>query len=247
MSGCKNCETSMSIFSNCFTLNIKNERIQEIYDNQIREKKYVFLIYLILSSLFIISCLIATFILDSSPNTLKLGFLKYFGYVCVVFQITSFVLYFIQLKCKKVTNGFLYINMTTVIMSSLYLGKCLTNFLTTPVYENYSLLAHSGYLSIIVSYIIFADNNFLRVFVGVIINLSFLIFSIVGSAPDTAPEIMQSIVIDLGVSFIIHLIFYYYLCRIAKESLFYREKLEMEKNWIYEVLNHWNSGVIVYM
>jgi len=248
MSYCSNftkCQSSKSIFSNCFTLNIENERIQEIYEERIRDKKYIMLIYLILSTIFILVCLILAYVLETTENGDNLKVVKYSGYVCSFFQLLSYILYFVQFKFKSASTPFLYVHMTTVIMTSFYFGKCLRDILTKEVFDDYSLLVHCCYLSVISSYIVFADNNFIRVLVTVIINLSFLIFSIVGSSYENA-DIIKMLLLNIGLSFIVQLILFYSWCRISKESLYYKEKLEMQKNWIYDVLNHWNSGVIVY-
>ena len=58
--------------------------------------------------------------------------------------------------------------------------------------------------------------------------------------------IIEKLLINVGLAFLTHIILYYFWCRISKESFYYQEKFEMQKNWIYDVLNHWNSGVIVY-
>jgi len=52
--------------------------------------------------------------------------------------------------------------------------------------------------------------------------------------------------INLGGSLLIRLIVYYFWCRKSKESFYYKEKLENQTNWNNDILNHWNSGVLIY-
>jgi len=36
------------------------------------------------------------------------------------------------------------------------------------------------------------------------------------------------------------------MCRISKISFYYKEKFEMQKNWVYDILNHAKCGIIIY-
>ena len=89
----KCCREGKSIFSNCFTLNFENERIQEIYEGKIREKKYIMIIYLILSTLLTFTGLLFAFNIELKVNG---DMIKYFGYCCCIFLLINFILYFIH-------------------------------------------------------------------------------------------------------------------------------------------------------
>jgi len=232
--------SSNKTFKNFFTLDFINEIIQEGYDKQIRDKKYLMLFYLILKTILLVCGITLGYQLTiASPYK---DSIRYFGLFCCCFLFISYLLYFIQLKYKKVTVPFLYFNLISIIMVGLYSVSYVKIIITDKLVIEYDLIIYSCYFTLIVSYIVFLDNNFLRVFVSLIINFAIYVFALVA----LKLEQIESLLINIGVSFLLHLVLYYFWCRISKESFYFQEKLEMQKNWIYDILNHWNSGVIVY-
>jgi len=153
MSSYSNCSTNKRIFSNCFTLNIENEKIQEIFEEGIREKKYTLLI----TTIIMLTGLISSCTLNIRPDLISM---KYYGYVCLGLQCICFILYFIQLKFKQVSNAFLYFNIINVVFNSFYFGEYIKMFLTKEEFYDYALLIHSINIISIMSYILFVDNNF---------------------------------------------------------------------------------------
>jgi len=95
---------------------------------------------------------------------------------------------------------------------------------------------------IVICYILFCDNCFLRVLTSLLSN--FIIYAIFYYTLELH-DITRSL-IDLGCSLFLRLVIYYIWCRFSKETFYYKDKIEVQINWIYDILNNWNSGVIVY-
>ena len=136
MSFSSNCSSSKRIFSNCFTLNIENEKIQEIFEEGIREKKYTLLIYMILTTIVTLIGLISYYTMTERQDLLSI---KYYGFVCLGLQCICYILYFIQLKYKEVSNAFLYFNLINVVFNSFYLGEFIRLYLTEELFYDYAL------------------------------------------------------------------------------------------------------------
>jgi len=115
-------------------------------------------------------------------------------------------------------------------------------FLEYEIFHELDLLMISTELLILECYLLFFDNNFVRIFTSIIFNYSlYAILLIV-----IYEQSILYTIINLGGSQLIRLAVYYFWCRQSKESFYYKEKLEIQTNWNNDILNHWNSGVIIY-
>ena len=135
-----NKDENKKIFANFFTLNIINEKIQENYEEKIRGKTYLFLIYLLFITVLLVCGLslvseLKTEIRENeSPDSIK-----YYGYLCCSFLTVTYILYFIQLKYFKVAQAFLYFNLVSVIMISLFFLSYLKMLITIKIFQDYDI------------------------------------------------------------------------------------------------------------
>jgi len=231
------------IFSNCFTLNIKNQNLQARAELEIGEKKVVMIIYILAIIIIIATGLSEVCPLDLSRNKINnynnpKG-LIYLGYASVVPTSVSLILYLFNLKYPKVTYAMLFFILVSLFMSLQFFIEYYSFFLNRD-FKNYDCIAFAIYSTGSISYIIFVDNNFLRIFMAhaAIICLNLAAFS--------STFFKYSQVIDLSGSYIIRICLFYFMCRISKISYYYKEKFELQKNWAYDILNHSNGGLIIY-
>jgi len=235
--------TKKSVFSNCFNLNIKNNYLQNKYEFEIGEKNITILIYLIGMVFVLIIGLaqlsrlnLSTIVTNDYKDS---NGILYFGYACIIPTTIGVILYLFKLKFANVRYPMLFFIELSLFMNSHFFVEYYT-VLLDKTFMNFDFIAYSIYFTASISYIIFVDNNFIRTFFS---NVAIILLNVVAFSPTI---IQQSKIIDLVVSYIIRICLYYFMCRISKISFYYKEKFEMQKNWVYDILNHSNSGIIIY-
>ena len=162
-----NCERpkKKSIFSNCFTLNLENEKIQQKYEAEIREKNLMMIIFLFVMAAILIIGFVLLNVIDFSNVTQKLPFntkgLMFYGYFCLIFLSISYILYFFNLKFPKVGLALLYFNLVTLTMTSSFFVFLMKELLAdNDLFMIYDFAVYSVYFTVTISYIVFLDNNF---------------------------------------------------------------------------------------
>ena len=235
--------TKRSVFNNCFTLNIKNNHLQSKYEVEIGEKKIMMLVYIIGMIIVLITGIVQLSKLNltnviindyKDPN----GIL-YFGYACLVPTSVSLILFLFRLKFSQVTYALLFFILVSLFMNAHFFIDYYT-LLLDKNFNNYDFIAYSSYFTATISYIIFVDNNFIRIFSA---NMAIIGMYLVAFTPTI---IHYTKIIDLLASYIIRIFLYYFMCRISKISFYYKEKFELQKNWVYDILNHAKCGIIIY-
>jgi len=92
-----------------------------------------------------------------------------------------------------------------------------------------------------ISYIIFIDNNFLRIFVSSIIS------AILNSPFDLLENELNPMKILLHyASYIIITVVMYFWCRLSKTTFYYKEKCIFQNKFSLDILNNLKNGVILY-
>jgi len=229
---------------NCFTLKIRNETIEEKYEEKIGEKTIIILIYLIVITVLLVTGIALCFGLGYSNIQIKsksLG-IEYFGYTNVVLLSVSYILFFVRLKfnTKPLTFALLYFNLLNIFMISQFFVLYMKTFLND-TFQAYDFLIYSAYQFITVSYIIFVDNNFFRIFIAYLTILLLFVSSMI-RLNYVSPDIFCNIIGPYAMN----LVLFYIYCLLYKYCFYYKEKVEFRKTWINDILNHWNSGVIIY-
>ena len=158
-----------NLFSNWFTLKLNTDAIEENYEQKIRSNKIFMIIYLVLQTIILSTGIILNFKLSLDTSQSDYLVVEYYGYVCCVMLLVSYILFFIQLKIPQIANPFLYLNFITLKMIVLYFHEYMKFYLGVYFYE-YDRIIYSSYYSIILCYFLFFDNNFIRLFTAAIIN-----------------------------------------------------------------------------
>jgi len=220
--------TENILFTNCFSLKLAHTTVEGIFEEKISKNKIAMMIFIVLQILLIAGGTILLNTLDITlANELELNLTCYYGYAAVGYILVPFFLFIFHFKYAHAVSPFLYLNYISMKMSLLYFHEYMAIFLGVDMYfRKFYLIIISIEFLLILCYILFFDNNFVRLFISLVINyMVFVTFRILKEK-------------DIQV--------YYIWCRISKESFYYKEKLEIQTNWIYDTLDHWNSGVIVY-
>ena len=232
-----NYDNTDRIFRNRFTLTINSEALEENYELKISNKKTAMFIYILLQISILHTCI--TLPLDSKIN-LEYSMVEYYSYFCISFLLISFILFFMQLFNHEATSSFLYFNFISLQMIVLFFQEYMKIALDTN-FNDYDKLIYAGCFKIILCYILFFDNNFLRVFKSIIINFITYSVLVIVIEPNEFFKI-----INLGCALLIRVVFCYVWCRLSKEAFYYREKLEAQTNLQSSILNNLNSGVFAY-
>jgi len=206
--------SNKSIFMNCFTLKIRNETIEEKYEEKIGEKTIIILIYLIVITVLLVTGIALCFGLGYSNIQIKsksLG-IEYFGYTNVVLLSVSYILFFVRLKfnTKPLTFALLYFNLLNIFMISQFFVLYMKTFLND-TFQAYDFLIYSAYQFITVSYIIFVDNNFFRIFIAYLTILLLFVSSMI-RLNYVSPDIFCNIIGPYAMN----LVLFYIYCLLYK-------------------------------
>jgi len=93
------------------------------------------------------------------------------------------------------------------------------------------------------SYFIFIDNNYVRIFVSLIV---LAVIQIPLSLSSKTSNMRDQETISNFISYIGLSIIVYFWCRISKDFYYYKEKSNTQKEFIYNILNNLKNGVILY-
>jgi len=159
-----------SIFDNCFTLKFENKTIEKNCEEDLRNSNTKAMIGFL--CFFICVYIIVVVVLQTVPihdiafeNSLE----ALYGSVTGVFLVVDIILFFIQLKNKKVSEAFLYINFIDIQLISNFFLIYMEMWLGKNTYNTYSYSFFTIEYSMKMSYIIFVDNNYVRIFVSFIV------------------------------------------------------------------------------
>ena len=131
--------------------------------------------------------------------------------------------------------------------SSIYLICSLFRFyfkFCIPVfYAESEFILFSMYFLVAMSYLVFVDNNFIRVLIA---NATHSIIYLIWfySCYDLKNNYYK--MANIIGSFSLQITLYYMWCKISNILFYYIDSYEVQKIWIYDILNHWNSGIIIY-
>jgi len=231
------------LFSNNFSLYLCNAKIEETFEIQIFKNKTAMIVFIVLQLFILVSgfvCLNYGDLTTVDKNELRIT--KNYGYLSSGLFTVSFILFCFQFKYYNVAKGFLYFNYMSLKMNIFFFHEYTELLLGPSVMEDFEILIISTEFLTLLCYILFFDNNFVRVFLSFILNYTIYAALMIVIYKRS----LTNYLINLGGTLIIRLLVYYFWCRSSKESFYYKEKLEIQTNWIYDILNHWNSGVIVY-
>jgi len=233
------------IFTNCFSLNIENEKIQAKCEGEIEGKIKIMIFYLLFITVILIVGLVGAFLIqvpvNIKPPDVDIPTVKYLGYTCCPFIFISYVLLIFKVKFATVNYALLYFNLVNINLISFYFIVYMKAFLGD-IFHQYDFLTYSIYFSVTISYIFFVDSHFIRIFLS---NITLVVIYIVGTYAYQTTFRFHSFV-NMFLSYILNLVLYYYYSVTSKTLFYYKEKIELQKNWVYDILNNWNSGVIIY-
>lgn len=231
------------IFSDNFLLTIEKETINEKYDNLIKENITINVIYLVFISICYISGMLLLIYFPISSENGKVDFKL--GVACGCFIATSYVFLFVQIKYKVYTQYFLYITMGSVLMITNFNVSFFKIILSKELYLKYIYFIIPFNLNLNISYIIFADNQFKRSFIMILVAFILcIIFLIIDN--DNNLEATLIFGFSLFSVYVMFSLLIYFLCKFSKTSFYFQERYLHQKNWIYDILNQWNSGVLIY-
>jgi len=242
-------ETQNQLFTNCFSLTLSHSKIEEVFEEKIGKNKIAMIIFVAVEISIICSGLTLLNTLDlTSVDLREYQITCFYGYLNSFIVGIALIFFLFHFKYSQVVSPFLYINFISMQLSLLFFHEYMNVSLGSKLFfHKFDLIVVSMEFLLMLCYILFFDNNFLRLFVSMVINYStYVTILIKEQEKQENANIIRDNLINCGCTLIIQLVVYYIWCRSSKLSFYYKEKLEIETNWIYDILNNWNSGVIVY-
>ena len=164
-----------TIFKNCFSLSLNNDKIQQKY-SQLHKLLNVIpvIVFLFLFCIVWITGMVLLFQRSNSgslPISLskQISFTIISGWIAGAILLISILLFLLQLKFENLSSPFLYFNAICLNLICFFYLDFINHLLDQSIYATfiYSFIVISNSLKI--SYAIFIDSYFPRLFISVII------------------------------------------------------------------------------